>query len=239
MLYLSRKQLISLVNIFILIGLFFFNPISANASNEILIFKKPVINELDLFLDGSGTAITINLTKNFDYVCRFIYDLHFESNDLHFTSFGASGAGNLSTGVAVFYENELMFAKNITSIHAFTHTSYDIVILTDDKNPKVNHLACRLSFFKFVPPWGLRILNNQSLQFIVADDITAVARAISHFSVTIEGFTIDETKEVKKPPSNPFETLNSWFAWFLASFGPWLIGILVFAILILLYKRLT
>lgn len=166
---------------------------------------QPIIEPLDLRLDGSITPIHVNQTEDFTYITRIIFNLHWASNDLKWSDFGTL-AGGLVNGTAISYDNETL-NDPVKIIHEFAHLAYDVEIKSDDKNPQINHLSSRLSFFKFVPI-GLDMGENRNLTFSVRDNLTAVC---SLFLVSVEGWkALDDTGKYIAPAWSPVNILNWW-----------------------------
>lgn len=166
---------------------------------------QPVIEELDLFVDGSINPVHINQTGDYTFITRILFSLHWRSNAINHDDFGLIVAG-LVNGTSISYDKQLLTGP-MTNIHDFAHVAFDSAIVTDDKNPKDNHLTSRLSFFKFIPE-GLRMGNNRNLTFTVEDDMTAAGDL---FVVIIEGY---KTADTGNPPVNavwsPVNILNFW-----------------------------
>lgn len=166
---------------------------------------QPVIEELDLFVDGSINPVHINQTGDYTFITRILFSLHWRSNVINHDDFGLVVAG-LVNGTSISYDGQLLTGP-MTNIHDFAHVAFDSEIVTDDKNPKDNHLTSRLSFFKFVPE-GLRMGDNRNLTFTIEDDMTAAGDL---FVVIIEGY---KTADTGNPPVNavwsPVNILNFW-----------------------------
>jgi len=148
---------------------------------------EPVVEVLDLAQNGTlATPYIVNLTEDFLLVQRIIWHLHFATNTIDFDKFGDDTA--LTNGINLLYNGiSLLNNVNITSNSHFAHESFDIQILSDDKNPKNNMLSSRLTFTKFVTD-GLYINNKRSLQFYIQDDMTSgTLTSISKFNVTVMG----------------------------------------------------
>lgn len=166
----------------------------------------PVAEELDLTVDGSINPVFLNQTAGkFSFIMRIIFILHWENNAIDLDDFANIDNG-LANGTLILYENE-QFDKALLNHHDFAHISYDMEIQSDDKNPKDNHLASRLSFWKFVPG-GLDVQNGQVLTFAVRDDLTAV----DAFAVFIEGYFIPDSAIGSKAPFvfDPVDIVNFW-----------------------------
>lgn len=206
--------------------------ISISADNSIP--KLPLDDTVDLLINGS-IPIRINLTKDFDFVTRIIIELDYDDPNYLGSNFAA--AGPLTNGFCFCLEGESYFDFNITANDDFTHMSYDTTVFKDDKNPKVTHVYSRLSFWKIAPPYGLAITSNDSLFFIVQDDMTAAALAIIDFEINVQGF-----KFVTDIPAESFtddlfiiEFLNN-LALYLVQY--WFIIVAVSAIVIVVIKVL-
>ena len=156
---------------------------SISADNSIS--KLPLNETVDLLINGS-IPVRVNLTKDFDFVTRLIIELDYD--DPNYLGINFAAAGPLTNGVCFCVEGESLFDFNITVNDDFTHMSYDTTVFKDDKNPKVTHVYSRFSFWKIAPPYGLAITSNDSLFFIVQDDMTAGGLAILDFEINVQGF---------------------------------------------------
>ena len=145
-------------------------------------YRKPVVESLDLMVDGSITPVLVNITKDYDYISRVIWMLHFIDNEIDYNTFGLLGA--LTNGSELIYDGSSLNMP-IKTLNDLSHMSYDLRIDSDDKNPKDNHVVGRLSFFKFVPPYGLKMKEGHTFQAKINDDLSAVG---SVFILTVEGF---------------------------------------------------
>lgn len=164
------------------------NSVSGSNSSEGKVIYEPVVEVLDLAQNGTLLApYIVNLTEDFLIVQRLIWHLHFTTNTIDFDNFGDDTP--LTNGINVLYNGiSLLGNVNITANSHFAHDSYDLTILSDDKNPKDNMLISRLSFSKFTDE-GLYINNARQLQFYIQDDMTSgTLTSISMFNVTVQGF---------------------------------------------------
>ena len=157
----------------------------------------PVIDELNLYLDGSGTPILVNLTKSFDVISRVIWHLEWSSNDFFWNQFGNAAA--LINGSNIVYNSTDLLPMNLTENESFAKTAYDTSVLSDTRAPKLWHLFSRLTFWKFMPAdsMGLSLLNGETFQIHIQDDITAVC---DDFSIVVEGY-----RQVKRQAINAEE----------------------------------
>lgn len=174
-------------------------PTSANLS--------PVIETLDLMVDGAITTQFINQTPNtFSFIQRIIYGIHWENNAIDLDDFG-NLEGGLVNGTKIFFDNLLLVT--FFDIHDFAHVAYDLTIMTDDKNPVDNHLAVRLSFDKFIPG-GLDVRANQNLTFSVQESINDTV--VDDFEVTLEGYSapVPTSNEPIVPIWSPASIWNAW-----------------------------
>jgi len=178
----------------------------------------PVVETVDLLVDGSITPQTISLTDDFHYVNRIGFVMIWEENSIDYDQFG-NHTDELENGTLIYYNNSQIF-NAITCIRCFTSFSYDIQILKDDKNPIENHLSARVSFNNFVEG-GLDV-RTYDLQFIVQDNNTLYA---STFIVQIQGEKIIEVVDEKAPRPNLLDNINNfaiefmkeplWWVWLL------------------------
>lgn len=192
--------------------LFSFFPIvqsqAQKGTEELLI---PIVEVIDLLFNGT-TPRLCNITRNFQWISRMVWTLDFVSNQLLFTNF--AGGSGLTNGVDVLSNGSSFLGDGaITMNHEFAHTSFDLIVLSDEAGTKNRILLARWSFFKFVPPNGIRHVDNTSLQFLIQDDLTAAGLAISEFTVTIEGFRSEFIPLAVGDPLSEFwifDVINWW-----------------------------
>lgn len=194
------------------------------------IIHYPVVETVDLLVDGSQTAQTINLTEDFDYVNRICFVLIWGENSSDYNQFG-NHTDELENGTLIYYDNSQFFDA-ITCITSFTSFSYNLQILTDDKNPIENHLIAQISFDKFIDG-GLDV-RVYDLQFIVQDNNTAYA---STFIAQIQGEEIIEVPEEKSPSPNFFDNINNFAVEFMKEPLWWVWLLIPIAAVILLLKH--
>ena len=194
----------------------------------------PVVETIDLFIDGS-TPVRINLTKDFDYVMRLIFELEYDDPSFIGTEFAENGP--LVNGICICVYNSPLLDFNITINDHFARVAYDTTVFHDDKDPKNTHIFSRFSFFKFSPPFGLSYTNNDSLFFIVQDDMTNATYDITHFEIQVEGFRLEEILLAESFDDGLYyiDFLNN-LALFLAQ--NWVVVLGVSAIIIILIKIL-
>lgn len=166
--------------------------VGANGQNQIpdgIVFLDPVIEILDLNIDGTG-GVFVNISKDFDYIMRLVYNLDFIDNSLDFDVF-AGEAAPLTNGLLMFY-NDISFlnGSGIKSNDDFGNIGYDVSVLSDEKNPKGRTILGRLSFFKFIVG-GLLINDQRTLAFKVQDNMSALT-SIDELSVAIEGYKMSQ-----------------------------------------------
>lgn len=207
--------------ILVIVSLFSFIAVPSTSQHQ------PLIEELDLLLDGSIDPVHVNQTEDFSYITRIIFNLHWRTNAINWDDFGLI-EGGLANGTSISYDR-VVLNDPITILHEFAHFSYDIDVKTDGKNPVDNHLSSRLSFFKFVPA-GLLIAGARNITFTVADDLTGAGDL---FNVILEGYKAGETGPGTPVTAtwSPVNILNFWVTNIIpvAAFG---IFILVAAIAI-------
>lgn len=213
-------------------------------------YMIPVIEELNLTVDGSINPVLVNITKEFDYIMRIIWYLHWEENAIDYGEFGTGSA--LENGSCICYDGSSLngYVKNI---HDFSHWAYDLRIDSDDRVPKSNHLVSRLSFFKMSPPYGLKIKDGHTFSVVINDNIPSYC---DDFAVTVQGFKIVE-KDVEFTRSfieevlaidNPIELVLFPFVppliffftydpFYMAFGGSWLIIEFLFIIWLVKWRR--
>ena len=161
------------------------------ANAQTIEISIPVVEVLDLNVSGNLTNPNI-VSAVYDYtiITRVIWDLVFTTNTLDIDNFADDSA--LTNGVNVLYQDiSLLDNSNITTNHDFAHATYDVNILSDEKNPKTRALSSRWSFDKFVgcECGGLLMDNDQTFSIYIQDDITALT-TISEYQITIEGYKV-------------------------------------------------
>jgi len=155
--------------------------VSASASTSIL---TPVIESIDLMVDGSASVQHVNQTPDsFSYIMRMVWRLHWANNELDWDDFGNLAEG-LVNGVTVSFDGEELI-EPVKSVHDLAASAYELSLRTDDKNPKDNCLTARVSFYRFVPG-GLDVRRNQNLTFTVSEDINDTF--VDGFAVALEGY---------------------------------------------------
>ena len=173
----------------------------------------PILETIDLKVNGSINIQYLNQTPDtFSYIYRIIWVLHWENNVIDYDDFCNLDDGLINGTLILF--NNIPLNSPIKDIHHFSHTSYDLTISTDDKNPKDNHLVSRLSFDKFIPG-GLDVRDNQNLTFAIRDEINASVCDV--FLVTIEGYHAPDAETGGSFPAI-WSPVNLWNA-----YSPWLI----------------
>jgi len=226
--------------ILVLVGLLIFGllfPITKSVAFDELEMAVtiPLVETLDLRLDGSITSILVPLTRDFDYVLRIIF--HLEFNDPNYVgSLWGEGAA-LANGTSIVVENVLLIDFNITQNKHLSHLAFDSIVIHDDADPKYTRIYTKMSFGEFCPN-GIRIATNESLYFIVQDDMTAAAHDVTEFTVIIEGFQIERQVAPKQYPVNPFEYFNNWAIWALTQPLVWLMILLSCAIIIYIFRKM-
>lgn len=166
----------------------------------------PTAEIIDLILDGSITPVRKNLTKNYDFVTKIHLELDYEQTNWIPSDFAASDP--LVNGTATISGDSPLFdSGNFTQNDKIYLVSDYTEFIQDDKTPKVTHIYGTINLFEMIPFYGISITSNDSLYFIVQDNLTAAAYAIVEFQVLIEGFRWDTTK-IDAPAA------TNWFGWF-------------------------
>lgn len=209
-------------------GLGIIAPVYANGP-----LKFMVLENVDLFLDGSITPIMVNLTEPFTHVMRFVWNLIWADNAIEFNVFGDLATA-LANGTQVFYNNTAQLSA-ITTIGDFGTASYDVRIDSDSRNPKENHLYSRLSFTRFIDTVEGLNVHDFNLQFKIRDNITDACDA---FFVLVEGYRVVKPIEIEQDfPLNPFEFFDRWARWALTEPLVWLGIITGIAVFVFMAKR--
>lgn len=221
------KRNIAFLSIILMLGTMVLTIIPA-AGTSIIHF--PLVETLDLLVDGSETPQTIDYTNNFDTINRMCFVLIWEENSTDYDQFG-NHTDELENGTLIYYNNLQIF-NTITCIKSFESFSYDLQILEDDKNPIENHLIAQVSFDNFVEG-GLDV-RAYDLQFIVQDNNTAYA---STFVVQIQGEEIIEVVDEKAPRPSFFDGINDFAVEFMKEPLWWVWLLIPIAAVVLLIKH--
>lgn len=168
----------------VVILLFFIIPVTYGSADTEL-KQVPVVEEIDLLVDGSITPITKSLTKTYNFISRVIIELDYDNANFVGSEFGAGAA--LTNGTSILINGDLVFPNNITTNDQFFTLAFDVVQFTDEATPKETHIYTRLALSTLLPPFGLVYAGASSLSFIVQDDLTDAGLAISKFQVVIAG----------------------------------------------------
>lgn len=224
--------------IFLVVGLLatgLFLPLFAVVGDDTEIAKIPLVETLDLRVDGSITPVTVALTKDYDYVGSLVFGLGY-TDPAYVASEFAKGPA-LTNGTCMMVNNALFLDFNFTQNNDFGKIAYDMTVLHDDEDPEDTHIHARFNFDLFCPG-GLAISSDTSLFFLVQDDLTAAALAIVTFVVIVEGYQIDQQVVPKQSPLNPFEYFDRWARWAVTQPLIWLMIILGFVVIIFVFRSL-
>ena len=196
--------------------------------------QVPVIETIDLFVDGS-TPIRFNLSKDFDFVVTIVFHLDYDDPNFIPSEFAEGPA--LTNGVFFGIENGPLVDFNITTNEGLTNIGVDTTIFQDDKVPKATHIFTRFNFQRILPPFGLAYTSNDSFYIIIQDNLTAAALDIERFVVHVAGFRFDEIILAESFTDEFFyiDFLNN-LALYLAQY--WIVILGVSAIIIILIKIL-
>lgn len=188
-----NKKIINLLTVSVLLLVLFssLNSVSAVRIGEVFDefdYRNPVIKEIDCNVDGSITPQSVNITSDdgFDYIGAVIFHISWVSNFIFFDSFGTDDP--LENGTLVQYDFETLNSP-LVSFHSFARVMFDMEILSDDRNPKNNHMIARVLFANFVDPLGLKIKDGHTLSFVMQDNITAV---VDSFDIIVGGWKLIE-----------------------------------------------
>jgi hypothetical protein len=163
-----------------------------NTSNVVIanpIIHEPVVEVLDLIIDGSGAGgVFVNISKSFDFITQVIWSLDFDTNTLTMSNFADDT--NLTNGINVYYNDvSLIDNINITANAHFGHNAYDLSIIPSENNPKERLLNARWGFDRFSPDTGGLLINTQrTLSVHIQDDLTALT-SITLFQIIINGYS--------------------------------------------------
>lgn len=196
----------------------------------------PIVEEVDLKLDGSITQQVVNFSADFDYIMRLIFHLDFQDAAFLMSEFGKGTA--LTNGTQIFSEGSDLLGFNITKNEDFFRFAYDTQVIEDDAAPKAVHIYSRFSFFKFSPN-GLRYSSVLSLQLKINDDLTAAGLGLADFAVVAEGFSFETEQGAITPKVlSPFDYLNSWAIFLISEPFLWFVLLAGIAVFVGLWKKL-
>ena len=147
----------------------------------------PVIERLDLTVNGSGTPIFVEATQDkFTFIVRIIWKLQFTTNSMEWTKFDDSTA--LANGIQVIYHSEDLLPIPVKNNADFHDYGYDVSLQADGATTKGNVLSSRWTFSKWVPN-GLGMWNAENFGILVSDDLRIVTRtAMTEFVAVVEGW---------------------------------------------------
>ena len=220
-------KIIVLISLLLMVG--FMGQSLVSASNASIIYD-PVVETVNLLVDGSSSPQTISLTEDFDYVNHVVFVLIWQENSTDYDQFGTH-ISELENGTLVYYSDSQLF-NAITCTKSFESFSYDMDILTDDKNPIENHLIARLSFNNFVGQ-GLDV-RTYDLEFIVQDNNTAYA---STFEAQLQGEQMIEVHEKEAPRPILLNNINDFAVEFMKEPLWWIWLLIPIAAVVLLIKH--
>lgn len=173
---------------------------------------SPVVEKIDLLVDGSITPITKNLTTTFDYITHITIELDYDDPVWIGTEFGESTA--LVNGTQILYKGTSLLGENIKKNDHFIGYFEDTDIFQDDKSPAWTHTYAKINCKSFFGQ-NLQISALTDLQFIVNDNITAVAIDIQEFEVYISGYTMSEVGDNRQAPPNIFSDIQDFAVEFM------------------------
>jgi len=210
-----------LVSVVLLGSILLLSPVSA--SNEIIYF--PIVEPLDLYVDGSVSPQTLTASSEFDYITGLLFVLIWEENSVDYDHFG-NYTSSLANGTLIKYNGSQIF-ESIVSIGSFTTLSYDMQILEDDKDPIENYLFAPMAFTDFMED-GLDV-RSHTLQFIVQDNNPAYCNS---FIVQVHGVRGVYSPDNIAPPPNLLADIQDFAVGFM-SYPLWWLAILIPAITII------
>lgn len=164
------------------------------------LIQVPVIEEMDLLIDGSATPQVFTPNASFLYLYRVVWVLSFVDNAVDFDGWGIGAA--LTNGTAMLYDSVSLIPDNITAVHEFAHVAYDLNWFQDERVPTGNYFTSRFTFSNFVPH-GL-LIPGHLFEVVVQDDQTDVAYAIDIFEVYLEGYQLEFDAPALGGPNEDF-----------------------------------
>ena len=190
--------------------------------------KLPSAETIDLHIDGSITPVRKNLVKKYDFVTKMHFELDYEQTNWIPSDFAAGDS--LENGTATISGDGPLFGSgNFTNNDKIYLVADTVEFIQDDKSPKITHIYGQINLFEMIPPFGLSITSNDSLYFIVQDNLTAAVYAVVEFQVLIEGFRWDTTKRDTPAAINLFGWFNEvWLA--ITTETMWLLVVFLFGI---------
>lgn len=164
-----------------------FSPVQAKT------VELPIVDVLDLIVDGSGAGgVNVSVVKSFDVISRLVTHMEFLDNAVDFSGFGSGTALVNGLRLVVNFSNtesSFLNGDTINSNNELGHVGFDILRLSDDRNPKGQVILSRLSFDKFSPV-GIDNRTGLLSEFFVQvqDDLTD--GNVTHLEVSVEGYQI-------------------------------------------------
>lgn len=146
----KNKKRISLIFL-----LMFFIPIIGIYESSANGIDLPIIDILDLKVDGSGNGgVNVSIIQIFTVITRVIVHLEFTDTSMEINNFGSGNA--LTNGTRAFIQldgliRDLTSQQVLASNDDFGQYSYDMEWISDEKSPKDWLILARLSFFKLAP----------------------------------------------------------------------------------------
>lgn len=199
--------------ILILLVISFF-PLSMVLSDDINPFeekeyKLPIVEELDLKVNGSASPILLNLTSEFDWIRMLSVTFVWRDNAIDFDKYGAIAA--LTNGTEFLYDNKT-FIGTFKCLECYLSMCVDSIIVSDDKNPIDNHFIGFIYFHDHLTLNGLKMREGHTFNIRINDDLTSVG---TEHTVRVFGYRlIDRGYEFKRSfleevmlIDNPFELL--------------------------------
>jgi len=154
---------------------------------------------IDLKVDGSIIPQIKILTQNFTYIRRIVIGMLYSDPNFIQSEFAAGTA--LTNGTSIIVHESPYFDFNISSNFDLLALSEEGMIFYDDDSPNSTFLVTGVLF----GPSNLYISSNESLYFIIQDDLTDAGLAITAFQVIVEG--VEEITVVEKTQA------TNWFGW--------------------------
>jgi len=139
--------------------------------------KRDCIEEVSLL----SNVEKIRLKKPFAYVARVIFSV-LSSNATELSKFGDLAGG--TDRFEILYDGDPQHSP-VQKLFDFVKVDYDFDTWTDGAAVKQYTFVSRLSYDKFVPPWGLLMQNVHKLEVNILSDIRTMG--IEGW-LTFEGF---------------------------------------------------
>ena len=224
-------KLLKLSLILVILSFLVFN--STNITTGAIV-KTPVIEKIDLMVDGSITPITKNLTETFHFITHMTLEMEYNDPNWIGTEFGKGTA--LTNGTCFLYKGSPFFYKNITENKQLYSFFSSVDRFTDDQDPKNVHVTAYLKFDRtfFIQ---LPISSLTDLQIMIQDDLTSATYDLVEFELFIQGYTLETVIENTQKSPNLLMEIQDFAVGFMNEPLWWIVLIIPSAVVIMLIRK--